>query len=47
MSEVLVTICCGFEFWGWNHSPEHNGICRNCLAQWKGAKRKKPEVSYD
>jgi hypothetical protein len=29
-STVYITTCCSFVFWGLNHSPELNGICRNC-----------------
>ena len=42
MAHVLETHCCGFEFWGWNHSPLHDGKCRACGAEWIGAST--PEV---
>lgn len=32
------TVCCDFKFVGMNHSPELNGVCRNCSGQWKGVK---------
>lgn len=44
---VLKTICCDFEFWGWNHSPQHEGNCRNCLGQWQGAKRVIPKLKLE
>lgn len=35
-SRLYRTRCCDFEFIGMNHSPELNGVCRNCKGQWKG-----------
>ena len=34
------TQCCNFKFIGMNHSPEWNGICRNCNNPWQGVYRK-------
>ena len=31
-----ITKCCGFKFWGLNHSPEHEGKCRNCGNEYLG-----------
>lgn len=33
---TYITKCCGFRFIGKNHSPEHNGICRNCGKPYEG-----------
>jgi hypothetical protein len=36
MSQEYYTKCCGMMFIGENHSPEMNGICRNCGLPWEG-----------
>ena len=40
---ALITKCCNFVFYGWNHSPEHAGRCRACNGPWIGARNAKPE----
>ena len=35
MLKIYKTICCDLIFIGMNHSPEENGICRNCNGQFR------------
>ena len=35
---IYYTKCCNFRFIGMNHSPEFNGICRNCGGEYIGEK---------
>lgn len=37
-STIYFTKCCNFRFIGTNHSPEKDGICRNCGKKWEGEK---------
>jgi len=30
MGIAYITTCCGLVFIGMNHSPEKDGVCRNC-----------------
>ena len=38
MSEIYYTKCCNFKFYGMNHSPEKDGVCRNCGNIWEGVR---------
>lgn len=37
---IYYTMCCNFRFIGMNHSPEWEGKCRHCKANWIGCKEK-------
>ena len=44
MNQTYYTKCCGMMFIGNNHSPEINGICRNCGLPWNGVFLSKSEM---
>jgi hypothetical protein len=40
---VYLTLCCGFKFFGMNHTPEWEGKCRRCGGEYVGEKAKGDE----